>query len=137
MISFKCEHCGKEVSFEDDWAGRMGRCPACQQILEIPGEAEDDFAGAVPDASSDDTAELAFTSKAEDAAGDTDIMPAQTADMNGDFSPERARNEADSWLRTYKQKTAQGQAGKPINWPIIIAVAAAVLIAIIILLALL
>jgi hypothetical protein len=36
MIRFLCEHCGKKLSADEAKAGKVGRCPACQQTFRIP-----------------------------------------------------------------------------------------------------
>jgi len=35
-ITFRCEHCGKQVSAPDTAGGRAGKCPYCQQRCYIP-----------------------------------------------------------------------------------------------------
>jgi hypothetical protein len=36
MIRFKCPKCSKEISVNDDLAGRKGKCPGCGQMLQVP-----------------------------------------------------------------------------------------------------
>ncbi|MFB3893471.1 MAG: hypothetical protein ACE15C_15770 [Phycisphaerae bacterium] len=36
MIDFKCPKCGKLFSLGDEWAGRAGRCPSCQEAITVP-----------------------------------------------------------------------------------------------------
>jgi hypothetical protein len=35
-IDVQCEECGHELSVSDSMAGRMGRCPECDTVIEIP-----------------------------------------------------------------------------------------------------
>ena len=44
MIRFRCPHCGGPVRVASICAGRKGRCPSCQQTLDIPlaGDAHSD-----------------------------------------------------------------------------------------------
>jgi hypothetical protein len=35
-IEFHCEHCGKLVRAADEYAGKRGKCPGCQQSVYIP-----------------------------------------------------------------------------------------------------
>jgi len=44
MIQFRCRNCNATVRAEDARAGKKGRCPSCQGIVEIPpapGAADD------------------------------------------------------------------------------------------------
>lgn len=36
MIKFSCPHCGKSISAPDQFAGKRGKCPGCQQTMPIP-----------------------------------------------------------------------------------------------------
>jgi hypothetical protein len=36
MIRFACIYCGKHVTAEDAWAGKLGKCPACFHIVRVP-----------------------------------------------------------------------------------------------------
>jgi hypothetical protein len=36
MIRFSCVNCGKVIQVKPEMAGRKGKCPGCQAILEIP-----------------------------------------------------------------------------------------------------
>ncbi len=128
MISFDCEHCGESISFGDDWAGRMGRCTSCQQILEIPGQPEDSLGAESQTVSSEDTAELVLTAETKNAADETDILPAQGVQEASQSDPETVRNDADSWLRTYKQSKAIAQRRSYIRWAIIIAAIVVVIV---------
>lgn len=38
-IAFPCPKCGRELKVKDELAGKRGKCPQCQQILEIPQPA--------------------------------------------------------------------------------------------------
>ena len=127
MISFDCEHCGEAISFDDDWAGRMGRCTSCQQILEIPGQPDESLVTEPDPPDSHDTTELVLTPDSRNAADETDIMPAQGSESTDQTDPETARNDADSWLRTYKQSKAIKHRRSNIRWVIIIAAVAVVI----------
>ncbi len=35
-IEFKCQHCGKQLRTPDNSAGKQGRCPHCQNLMQIP-----------------------------------------------------------------------------------------------------
>lgn len=35
-IDVQCEECGHELTVSDSMAGRMGRCPECDHVIEIP-----------------------------------------------------------------------------------------------------
>jgi len=37
MIRFECPRCGQPVEVEEAFAGHKGRCPDCQQVIDIPG----------------------------------------------------------------------------------------------------
>jgi hypothetical protein len=41
-ISFKCEHCHKQVEAPDAAAGKRGKCPYCQESVYIPAPVKDD-----------------------------------------------------------------------------------------------
>ena len=36
MIRFECPHCNQPVEVGDEFAGRKGRCPGCESVVEIP-----------------------------------------------------------------------------------------------------
>ncbi len=38
-ISFSCLHCGKGISVRDEFAGKRGKCPGCQQVVVIPAHS--------------------------------------------------------------------------------------------------
>ena len=38
-IRFLCEHCGKKLNIKDELAGKKGRCPKCNERIEIPAES--------------------------------------------------------------------------------------------------
>lgn len=42
MIRFECK-CGKRIKVDDKLAGKKGKCPQCQQIIQIPQPQPDDF----------------------------------------------------------------------------------------------
>jgi serine/threonine protein kinase len=48
MIAFLCASCGKSLKVKDEFAGRKGRCPHCQEPMTVP-----DIAQAGPDVPSD------------------------------------------------------------------------------------
>ena len=136
-IALKCGHCKRTVSFGKDWAGRMGRCPHCQQILDIPGQALATDVAPAPDsfaASSDtslDALDLATLQK--NRADETDILPAQQdADMTVDPASRPAAAVDETWLRTHRtQCTARrphgGSAKHTLLWVVLgLAVAAIV-----------
>jgi hypothetical protein len=37
MIKLKCPHCPKEMNLGDDLAGKKIRCPACKEVVAVPG----------------------------------------------------------------------------------------------------
>ncbi len=39
-IEFRCSSCGSTLRVEDFHRGKMARCPTCQMIVPIPGEAD-------------------------------------------------------------------------------------------------
>jgi hypothetical protein len=41
MIKFNCTHCGKNVTAQDQFAGKRAKCPGCKKPIQIPA-AEDD-----------------------------------------------------------------------------------------------
>ncbi|MBI5723813.1 MAG: hypothetical protein HZA50_07645 [Planctomycetes bacterium] len=52
MIHFKCSKCGTRVRVPREMAGKKGRCPKCQTVFPIPGNAQ---GGEQPDAKSEPT----------------------------------------------------------------------------------
>ncbi len=40
MIEFTCPHCGKTLHVKPEAAGQKGKCPGCEQIVHVPGQAE-------------------------------------------------------------------------------------------------
>ena len=36
MISFSCSQCGKSLRVKDELAGKKGKCPQCDQALQVP-----------------------------------------------------------------------------------------------------
>ena len=36
MIRFNCSSCGKLVQVSDEYAGKSGKCPHCQALMEVP-----------------------------------------------------------------------------------------------------
>ena len=48
-ITFRCEHCHRDVTAPDDAGGRRGKCPFCQKSTYIPAPvAEDDILPLAP-----------------------------------------------------------------------------------------
>ena len=41
-ISFKCEHCGKQIEAPDSAGGQRGRCPYCKQSNYIPSRVSEE-----------------------------------------------------------------------------------------------
>ena len=41
-ITFRCEHCGKDVKAPDSAGGKRGKCPHCRQSNYIPAPVSDD-----------------------------------------------------------------------------------------------
>jgi hypothetical protein len=41
-ITFRCEHCHKEVKAEDSTVGKRGKCPFCSQDTYIPSPVSED-----------------------------------------------------------------------------------------------
>ncbi|GAH70318.1 unnamed protein product, partial [marine sediment metagenome] len=41
-ISFKCEHCGKQIEAPDSAGGQRGRCPYCKQSNYIPSPVSEE-----------------------------------------------------------------------------------------------
>ena len=39
-MTIQCPYCGKTLNVKPESAGKKGRCPACQQIIEIPRAEE-------------------------------------------------------------------------------------------------
>jgi hypothetical protein len=35
-IAVQCAHCGKQLKVKDELAGRKGKCPQCQKVIQIP-----------------------------------------------------------------------------------------------------
>jgi serine/threonine protein kinase len=40
MIAFLCSGCGKSLKVKDEFAGRKGKCPHCQQSMTVPSVAD-------------------------------------------------------------------------------------------------
>ena len=36
MVKFNCAHCDTEIMVSDEYAGRKGKCPECNQVLVVP-----------------------------------------------------------------------------------------------------
>ena len=41
-ITFRCEHCGKDVKAPDSAGGKRGKCPYCHQSNYVPAPVSDD-----------------------------------------------------------------------------------------------
>ena len=41
-IVFHCERCGKKIEAPDNAGGRLGKCPACQNKVYVPGAIDDE-----------------------------------------------------------------------------------------------
>src|SRR4051812_32991237 len=35
-IAVECAHCGKQLKVKDELAGKKGKCPQCQKLIQIP-----------------------------------------------------------------------------------------------------
>src|SRR3954468_11514150 len=35
-IAVECAHCGKQLKVKDELAGKKGKCPQCQKVIQIP-----------------------------------------------------------------------------------------------------
>jgi len=92
-ISFKCEHCGKQVEAPDAAGGKRGRCPYCKQTCYIPAPvADDDLYDLAPedekgpqDADALRRQERALLSEMGD--GDAEAAPVPI-DQRSDLSPD-------------------------------------------------
>jgi len=40
MIRFTCPHCGSDFKIGDEFSGKRGKCPGCQNMLDIPLHSE-------------------------------------------------------------------------------------------------
>lgn len=38
-IAVQCAHCGKQLKVKDELAGKKGKCPQCQNVIQIPAAA--------------------------------------------------------------------------------------------------
>jgi len=38
-IAVECAHCGKQLKVKDELAGKKGKCPQCQKVIQIPAAA--------------------------------------------------------------------------------------------------
>ncbi|MBN2313274.1 MAG: hypothetical protein JXM79_05050 [Sedimentisphaerales bacterium] len=39
MIRFCCEHCGRKIGVQDNYAGKRGKCPECGAVIVIPAKS--------------------------------------------------------------------------------------------------
>lgn len=133
-MRFTCTHCGWPVRVSDDCAGKLGRCPSCKGVVDIPrvGHPQETppkaraMAGAAnaqraigqtaptapavaagPQPSDKDELDLdsELDESATDACDDTDILPA-------DFEPAPASKVAGApprWERRLRLRTESDQ----------------------------
>ena len=40
MIGFVCCDCGAELQIDDEWSGKLGRCPHCRATTRLPGSVK-------------------------------------------------------------------------------------------------
>jgi hypothetical protein len=133
-ITLKCGHCKRTVSFAKDWAGRMGRCPHCQEILDIPGQAPP--ADAAPDldsfsAGSDSSLDaLDLATLRKNRADETDILPAQQEAEMAIDPADRPADVDQTWLRTHRTQRASQRRGQraqqTLLWGVLALVTAAI-----------
>lgn len=114
MIRFKCSFCGGLLRVANTCAGRRGRCPACQKVVDIPGLQSGDTHGlsalvnaisrdSLPEDSAvrpappppvkkEDTAvdETSISTPAANPSFETDILPADQSEI-GDGKPAEPR----------------------------------------------
>ncbi len=81
MIGFLCEHCGGPVRVTDAHAGKKGRCPHCQAVVNIPHTSTVDadslnHVPPPPTVSSNDTDEFHLADTKTAMAFETDTYPA-------------------------------------------------------------
>lgn len=48
MIQFKCSHCGHGIKVAEAFAGKKGKCPGCQKLVEVPKSSASSDIGLVP-----------------------------------------------------------------------------------------
>ena len=134
-MRFTCTHCGWPVRVSDDCAGKLGRCPSCKGVVDIPNPGQSaeappkvgamagvansqrakgqTAAPAVPAMAAEphpgENDELDLDSEldesATDACDDTDILPA-------DFEPapaSKAAGAAPRWGRRLRLRTESDQ----------------------------
>jgi len=103
-------HCGRPVGVADSCAGQKGTCPSCKAVITVPLADTGGFAAkqSAPMKSSDDTDDFAELENINvDAGGETDILPADTAQVQtGPFRVRRRRQ------REIKNKISAEQAAK-------------------------
>ncbi|MHC5040597.1 MAG: hypothetical protein ACYTHM_25070, partial [Planctomycetota bacterium] len=39
-LTLECEHCGSPMAVDPSLAGKRVRCPECEEVVEVPEEAE-------------------------------------------------------------------------------------------------
>jgi len=105
-IKFNCPHCKTPLNVKSELAGKRGRCPQCQQKIEIP--KEDSPSGVMP-------APAAAQSQA--GAGAQAAMPSQSAAAPDGPQPAAAVGEPSSQAAasTPVAPSAAGPAGDPIS----------------------
>jgi hypothetical protein len=101
MIHFECQHCHRAVRVADTFSGKQGRCPHCDEVVQIPttqaisalaaalaSDAADTDAGgtgvrippppAITEPALDDE-DLPLPANNADSLADTVILPAEAA----------------------------------------------------------
>jgi hypothetical protein len=48
MIQFKCPQCGHGIKVAEAFAGKKGKCPGCQKLIEVPQSSASSDVGLVP-----------------------------------------------------------------------------------------
>lgn len=83
-IKFTCPHCGTPLNVKSELAGKRGRCPQCQEKIEIPKEDAPGGAAATVAAASMATQPASVSNPAAQAPGST---PAFAAPANPALGP--------------------------------------------------
>ena len=92
------------VHTQDANAARMGRCPQCGAVIEIPGEGASPQAGPVSaiTPAANESMEIVDLDERSRRLGDTDILPAtgrQNADRTGEGETAAPQTEAEWFAR--------------------------------------
>ena len=64
-LKFTCPHCRKGIRVKEEFAGKKGKCPACQQVLTIPGVTRSPAAPSAKVTTESDIESLALAALAE------------------------------------------------------------------------